>query len=261
MSVVQGLVELGVGLRHNGVDIKARSVEVKLVTGPGVHGGGNGQGLAVDVGDDGVGKIGAVVFQGLLQGDAGAKELEAKAGAQHGDLGANAKEGDVGAGAKRQAAAVGGLVLHQDGALGRLLAVEVDGLLDDGVGVARAVGVKEVLRRLEGLVEGLGVGALGGELLAHGAQVGVERGAKLLHNAARAHGGRKAQGAHAYETAARKHVLGFSLVAHYSASFPFACMFLEVLMLRSFPCIPRRFLARGAKLAAVGRARLFPTRP
>lgn len=84
---------------------------------------------------------------------------------------------DVLAGLQRQAAAVGGVVLQQDGALGLLLTTEVDALLDQGARVARPVRVEDVGGGLVVLVEGL-VGRGGrDELLAGGAEVGVNRGA------------------------------------------------------------------------------------
>ena len=175
-----GLAQRLVDVHHGGVDVKAGALEIELVAGPFADGGGRRRAAAAHRPGDGVGEIGTVLAQGLLQADVGALRLHAEAGAQQVRVRADAQQRHVGAAVQRQHA----VVLQQDAALGDLAAVEVDGGLDQRLRVAGAVLVEQLGRGGELIVQRVLFVVFRYQGLAVGAQVGVDGGRVGLQGAA-----------------------------------------------------------------------------
>jgi len=166
-----GVTQLVVDVDHGGVEVEAGALKGELVALPLADGGGRGGAPGTHGPGDGVGEVGGVLAQGLLQADIGALGFYAEAGAQKVGVGADAQQGHVGAAGEGQRVV---LVLQQDAALGHLPAAQVDGRLDEGVGVAGAVGVEDLGGGREFVVQGVFIGVVGDEHLTGGAQIGVD---------------------------------------------------------------------------------------
>ena len=175
-----GLAQSFVDIDHSGVNVEAGALKIELVAGPLADGGRRRRAAAAHRPRDGVGEIGTVLAQGLLQADVGTLRFHAEAGAQQVRVRADAQQRHVGAAVQRQRA----VVLQQDAALGDLAAVEVDGGLDQRLRVAGAVLVEQLGRGGELIVQRVLFVIFRYQGLAVGAQVGVDGGRVGLQGAA-----------------------------------------------------------------------------
>ena len=170
VGLAQGLVDLD----HGGVQVEACALEVELIALPLADGGLDLHVLAVAAaaqgGHDGVGEVGTVLAQSLLQADVNALGANAKVRAQQVLVRTDAQQGHVGAAGQGQ----GAVVLQQDAAFRHFAAAQVHSCGDQCLGVAGAILVQQLSRRVELVVQRVLLVVFRGQHLAVGAQIGVD---------------------------------------------------------------------------------------